>query len=184
MEKFYAIEGQSLADVCMNTYGSMDYFFKMLQDSGVQSANEVPYTGQIFLWEKTLVVDAQVNRTTTINNIKYATASSQNGNTYYIINGDGITPPQNGNGQNPNPPTVPSMYQKTSELSYVAPTDNVTDITLTSLQGKNILQIIKNIQPLFAADYSFNTTTGVLHLITPLSKDEALFILYTEMITL
>lgn len=179
---YTAVSGQSLADVCMNTYGSMDYFFKLLKDSGIANANQIPYTGQPFTWDNTLVVDANVNRTTVLGGIRYATAYSNNNNTFYIVGDNGVTPPPPGD---PTPPPIipVSMYQKTSATSYEATTDGETIITLPSLEGKNITQIEKNIQPLTDLEWSWNKVTAVLTLTDAIGTGEKLFIIYNEMIS-
>jgi hypothetical protein len=182
---YNGINGQTLLDVCLNTYGSLDYFYKLLQDSSVANADQQVYTGQPFTWDETLVVDAQILRTTTLGNIRYATANSGNGNTFAIIIGGGQPLPPSGGGGGPITPPIPTnMYQKTSATTYTATTDNQSVITLTLLQGKDVLQIERNIQPLLSSEYSFNSTTGVINLVNPMLAGETLFILYTEMVTI
>lgn len=185
MDIFKSVDGQSLCDVCMNTYGSMDFFFKLVQDSNVLDGNQMPYTSQQFNWEKSLVIDAQILRTTTIGNIIYATSPSGNGNTFFVITGGGTPlPPNNGGGGGYIPPSNQNMYQKTSSTNYTATTDGESVITFVPLQGKGILQIERNIQPMLPTEYSWNTTTGALTLTNPMMLGETLFILYTEMITI
>ncbi len=184
MRTYNAIDGQSLADICMNTYGSMDFFYKLLTDNNISSANALPFTGQQFTWDETLVVDFVVGQTLDRNNIKYATASSGNGNTFYVVEGSPVTTPPAGGGTNP--PQPPSnMYQKTSAFFYEsASTGGETTITFPSLQNKTILQIEKNIQPLLPSEYAWNSLTGVLTLNEPIFADERISILYQEMITI
>jgi hypothetical protein len=177
---FKAVNGQSLADVCMNTYGSMDYFVKLLQDNNIANSNQLPYTGQEFKWDETLVKDGLVQISTSNASIKYATSAESNNNTFYIVGG---TPAAY-------QPTAPSggaalpvgYYQKTSSTSYTATADGESVITFIALQGKTILQIEKEIRPLLATEFSFNQQTGVLTLNDSLSVGETLFILYQEII--
>ena len=179
---YHAISGQSLHDVCMNTYGSMDYFYKLLQDSGVTDSNMVPYTGQKFTWDDTLIVDKAINRTTTLSGIRYATVHSNNNNTFYVINDNGLTPLPSGTVTPP--PIIPiSMYQKTSSTYYEATTDGELVISLPSLAGMDILQIEKNIQPLEGSEWAWNKVTGSLTLTASIGTGEKLFILYQQMIT-
>jgi hypothetical protein len=179
---YKAVNGQSLADICMNTYGSMDFFYKLLQDSGVANANQIPYSGQPFTWDETLTVDNAVNRTTILGKIRYATAYSNNNNTFYIVGENGVTPPPPGNPTPP--PIIPiSMYQKTSATSYEATTDGETVISLPSLAGKNITQIEKNIQPLTELEWSWNKVTATLTLTGAIGVGEKLFIIYNEMVS-
>jgi hypothetical protein len=177
---FKAVNGQSLADVCMNTYGTMDYFVKLLQDNNIANANQLPYTGQQFKWDETLVKDGLVQISTANGSIKYATSSESNNNTFYIVGGTpaAYQPPAPSGGA-----ALPvGYYQKTSSTSYTATADGESVITFIALQGKDILQIEREIKPLLTTDYSFNKTTGVLTLINSLSAGETLFILYTEII--
>jgi hypothetical protein len=183
--KYSGINGQTLLDVCLNTYGSLDFFYKLLQDSSVPSANDPVYTGQAFTWDQNLVVDTQILRTTTLGNIRYATAISGNGSTFAIVIGGGQPLPPNGGGVGPIlPPTPTNMYQKTSATTYTATTDDESIITLVILEGKEILQIERNIQPLLPSEFIFNSTSGVITLTNPMLEGESLFILYTEMITI
>jgi hypothetical protein len=183
MTIYKAINGQTIADICMNTYGSMDYFFKLVQDSGIADGDQVPYTGQEFKYDEMLVLDSSVNRTTTLGNIIYATGNSGNGNTYYITTGtptivDPTTPVV--------PPPIPlTMYQKTSQTSYTSASNSgETVISIPSLAGKDITAIEKEIKPLKANEFSWNKTTFTLTLTDAIYKDETLFILYSEMITI
>jgi len=177
---FKAVSGQSLADVCMNTYGSMDYFVKLLQDNNITNANQLPYTGQQFKWDETLVKDGLVQISTANGNIKYATSADSNNNTFYIVGG---TPtayqPQAPSGGSALPV---GYYQKTSSTSYTATADGETVITLIALQGKDILQIEREIKPLTTTEFIFNKANGVLTLQNSLSVGETLFILYQEII--
>ena len=182
MTTYYAISGQSLPDVCLNTYGSMDYYFKLLQDNGITDPNGLPSSSMAFIWDNTLVVDAQNQRTILTNNIKFATANSGNGNTYSIIYGGAGTPINNVSGGTTTPTISSNMYQKTSATNYTATADNESTVTFIPLQGKDILQIERNIEPLLPSEYFWNSTTGVLTLTNPLQTGEVLFILYTEMI--
>lgn len=187
MREFYAISGQSLPDVCMNTYGSMDFFYKLLTDNNINNANFIPFTGQKFIWDETLIVNLTVQQTINRSNIKYATASSSNGNTFYVVQGkpnQTVTPNTvPGTGVTPQP--ITTMYQKTSSYFYTsAAPSGETVIAIVPLQGKQIIQIEKNIQVLLPSEYSWNSTTGVLTLSEGIYQDEKLFILYTEMISL
>lgn len=177
---FNAINGQSLADVCMNTYGTMDYFVKLMQDNNITNANQLPYTGQKFKWDETIVKDSLVQISTSNSGVKYATSAESNNNTFYIIGGTPTAP-------QPNSPSggaaLPiGYYQKTSSTSYIATADGESVITLIALQNKDILQIEREIKPLLSSQFTFNKLTGVLTLNESLSAGETLFILYTEII--
>lgn len=85
MTEFRASDGQTLVNVCINTYGSLDFFYKLLLDNNIPDANYVPVTGQIFFYDETLVINQQINRTTILNNIKYATAITNSTAVYYVV---------------------------------------------------------------------------------------------------
>lgn len=186
MITFNSVSGQSLCDVCINTYGSMDYFFKLLQDNGITNPDGLAQSNGAFIWDNTLVVDAQNERRILTNNLKFATANSGTMNTYYVVQTNGTTPTTSGGGgSTPVAPPIPTnMYQKTSATTYTATADNTSVITLIPLQNKDILQIERNIEPLLSSEFSWNSTTGVITLTNPMLTGETLFILYTEMITL
>ena len=85
MSTFYAVDGSTLFDVCLNTYGSLDFFYKLLVDNNITNANYTPKTGQPFNYDETLIVDEQTNRTITLSGIKYTTAINSSTGVYYKI---------------------------------------------------------------------------------------------------
>jgi len=181
MKTFSAISGQTLPDVCMNTYGSMDYFYKLLQDNNIPNANAIPYTGQQFTWDDTLVVDSLVSVTTTNQNIIYATGYGSNGNTYYVT----VASQPNAYVPNSSPyvPDSGNVYQATKTYDYVSTSGaGETVINLSALVGKSIEGIEADIQPLLKSEWSWNKNTGVLTLSNPIFDGSRLFIIYTEMI--
>lgn len=186
MSTFNSFDGQSLFDVCLNTYGSLDYLYKLLQDSNVASINEPVKSNQQFNWDSTLIIDQAIYRTTTLTGKIFATAASNNLNTYYLIIGESVpvspsipyTPPNNYN--------QPMQYQKSYSTSYTALTDGEKIISLPQLAGKDILQIEKEIKPLKATDFTWNKTTAVLTLNDEFAMytGETLYILATEIVTI
>ena len=84
MSTFNSFDGQSLFDVCLNTYGTFDYLYKLLQDSNVPSIDTPVRTQQSFTWDSTLIFDQAVYRTTTLSGDIFATAANGNLNTYYL----------------------------------------------------------------------------------------------------
>lgn len=181
MSTFSAVNGQSLFDVCCNTYGSLDYLYKLLQDNSVANIDESVNTAQKFSYDNTLVVDQQVNRATTLSGKIFATAAEQNGNVYFVVTGT----------NRPNPvspiPYIPPVaatgqYLRTLSTSYTATTDLETVIYLPALTGKSILQIENEIKPLKDTEFIWNSTTGTLTLLGGISLmiDQTLFILYQE----
>lgn len=185
MTNFIAVSGQSYSDVCVNTYQTMDYFIKLLNDNSLTDANAVPASSQIFSWDNNLLVDAQSNRKIELNNIKFATSYGGNTNTFYVVAGGAGNPfPSSGGGTVVAPAPIAQTYQKTSAIDYTNSTDGATSITFTTLIGKNILQIERNIQPLHNSEFTWTSSTGILTMVNPMMAGESLFILYTEMITI
>lgn len=189
---YTAVYGQSLLDVCLNCYGSLDLFYKTLQDSGVDNANVTPLSGQKFTYDDGLVTDMNVYQKTTLSGVKYATDFGNNGNVLAIVdqNPNGNTNP-NQNPSNPYTPTNPTMsvYQKTSETYYTAGANGETLITLADidgnpLNGKSILQIELETKPLKQTEYTWNPNTSQVSIPKGLFKGQTIFVLYQEMITL
>ena len=178
MSTFSGINGQSLFDVCLNTYGSLDYMYKLIQDSGVENINQQVKTQDQFTWNSALVVDQAVNKVTTLSGVIFATAATPTNSTYYIVEGKPglpasvpFTPPFN--------PGVVSQYQKVSAINYDVIADGNV-IQINDLIGKDILQIERNIQP--TTDYIYNKITGTITFTDTLATGEKLYILTSQMI--
>lgn len=75
---YKSIQGQSIYDVCLNTYGSLDYLTKLLSDNGIDSVDTYPTVNQEFIWDNTFVADALRNQVNNNGNITYATAIHPN----------------------------------------------------------------------------------------------------------
>ena len=88
MLQYKAVEGQNLLDVCLNTYGSLDFMIKLMQDNGIDNINTSPVSGQVFTWNETLTIDQLVNQISQNSNIIYATK--------YLPNNPAIGTVQNG----------------------------------------------------------------------------------------
>lgn len=69
MQQFNAISNSTIYDVCLNTYGTLDYLVKLMTDNNFGGVNNYPTNGQQFLFDETLVVDKSGKDLT----IKYAT---------------------------------------------------------------------------------------------------------------
>lgn len=189
MKNFAAIAGQSLYDVCLQTYGDLGYLFKLIQDNNIDGVNTDVYSGQIFVWDETLVQDQQINSSFTASKIYYSTTVDAGGSVFFVdtIQGGKIVQP------NPTPPVPPpaqvSQYSVTYSTSYTSTTDGVTvltplDINGNDLIGADIVQIEKEIKPMVSADWSFNKITGVLTLLNGNTVDDGmtLFIIYRRLI--
>lgn len=192
IKTFTAIYGQSIFDVCLNCYGGLDLLYKLIQDSGVDSVNDLPLSGQKYTYDDSLVVDQNVFQRTTLAGTRYATALGNYGSVYYVIqqNPNQNTRPNTPN--NPLPPIKPKeMYEKTSSTYYTAAEDGESVITLTDidgnpLTGKRVIQIEKEIKPLVPLiDYVWNPDTSTLTLLpgNEMYQEQQLFVLYAEIIT-
>jgi len=72
-QNFNAANGQSLLDVCLNTYGTTNLLYKLLQDNAIPNLDYTPVTGQPFLYDDNLVIDQAINQYTSRTNTYYAT---------------------------------------------------------------------------------------------------------------
>jgi hypothetical protein len=72
MNSYYAVPGQSLYDICLNTYGTLDYIVKLILDNNISGLSYVPVSGQQFVYDTSLVYDQQITQL----NYVYATSAS------------------------------------------------------------------------------------------------------------
>src|ERR1035437_5559304 len=106
-----AIQGQSIFDLILNTYGTLDLMSKFIQDNSIDNINVVPYSGQLFVWDETLTADQRVNQTSQNSKIIYATSTLVNGN---VLSISYVQPSQGGIIVAPQPvqPSNPTVIQK------------------------------------------------------------------------
>lgn len=76
--QFGIVDGQSLLDVCLNTYGSLDYLLRLIQDNGIENANANVQSGQIVVFEDSLVIDQSTIGQNQATGIFYATKQKIN----------------------------------------------------------------------------------------------------------
>lgn len=193
LKNYKAIQGQSIFDVCLNTYGTLDNLFKLLQDSSgtAQGVDDVPASGQQYTYDDALVADQQINQAYTLSGINYATYYGGNGSSMYIVSqrppspGAGVPPPTT-------PPITPGSNMKTlvDSASFISGADGTTVITPQdksggSLIGYDLVYIEREIRPIRRADWVWNTVTGVLTLTNgeTLDNGQELFYIYTKTIT-
>lgn len=159
MRQFNCVFGSSWTDVCLNTYGSLDYYVKLLNDNGVEP-NQQPYSGQPIVWDETLVQNQTISTTIRKNNIIYATLT--------------------GFGNQVNP--ISTMYKDPLNAQYVATSDGETVITITALQGNEIISVTKEVKQLLTSEYIFDAIAGTVTLVGGLSlaEGESLFVLYKK----
>lgn len=70
IKEFRAVDMSTIYDVCLNTYGNLDFLVKLMTDNDFEGVNSYPVAGQIFLYDDTLVYGLAVQKN---NTIKYAT---------------------------------------------------------------------------------------------------------------
>ncbi|HVX01015.1 MAG TPA: hypothetical protein VHA52_11345 [Candidatus Babeliaceae bacterium] len=72
MNNYYATMGQSLYDICLNTYGSLDYLLKLMLDNSITTLSHMPGPDQQFVYDTTLVANQQITQL----NYVYATIAN------------------------------------------------------------------------------------------------------------
>ena len=183
MLQFNSISGQSIWDICLNTYGCLDYMAKLLQDNGIDNIDTTLPVSKTWFWDETLSSDQALNQVQANANIIYATSATIEGNVLFIIKSNGQNQYNNPQIITPITPNSNNMYQKTSETQYIA-TGGETTVTLTPLIGATITLIVREVQPLKTSEYSFDATTGTITLTgNAMNESETLYIIYNQMIT-
>ena len=69
-KEFVSVEMCTIYDVCLNTYGTLNYLVKLMVDNNFNGVNDYPIAGQIFVYDDTLVYGLAQQKN---NTIKYAT---------------------------------------------------------------------------------------------------------------
>ena len=82
---YKALEGQSLYDICLQTYGTLDKlsngvsaFWKFIQDNGIVNINNTIWTGKVFTFDTSLIYDAGTYQKNLDKDIVYATNEDLN----------------------------------------------------------------------------------------------------------
>lgn len=190
LKSYSAINGQSIYDVCLNAYGGLDNLIKLLQDSGAdQGINDVPQSGQQYVFDDSLVMDQAVNQAYTLSGIRYATLNGSNGQTYYIIIQKPVTAAPEPPGRIVPIPNPDDMVTQINGTSYTSSADGTTVITPLdkdggSMIGVDLVQIEKEIRPIINANWVWNKTTGVLTLTNGevVDNGQTLFIIYSKVV--
>ena len=194
MQTYNAIAGQSIYDVCLQTYGSLNYLYKLMQDNGIQGLDELVSSRQPFVWDDTLVVDQLVNAAFAATNTRYSTDMAGLGNVYWVVNQEPINSVPNSSPTPYTPPAPQGAYSVTLATTWTSPADSVTvitplDINGNTLVGCDVIQVEMEIKPLVpegqpGAQWIWNKLTGVLTLInnTYADQDVLVSILYTKLV--
>ena len=53
-------EGQSVSDICIQTYGSLDYLSKLMSDNNIDDINSIIPSNTPIYWDIDLCVDKQL----------------------------------------------------------------------------------------------------------------------------
>lgn len=192
MTTYKAITGQSIFDVCMQTYGTLDYLYKLLQDNGIDSVDVPVIGGQTFLWDDSLVLDQGQNTLFADSGIRYCTDAGQNGSVFYVLQNPVRAIDNSGGEQVQTNPYQPSsnVYEVTYSTSYTATSDGITSMQILDINGQpitgfDILQVEKEIKPLVASEYTWDKNTAMLTLNNGIAmfQGETLFILYKKLVS-
>lgn len=190
MRTYQSIAGQSIYDVCLQTYGDLNYLYKLLQDNNIAGVNEPVRSRQQFVWDDSLVLDQQVNAAFAGTSKRYSTDVSALGSVFYVINNNGTIVPNSPSEPYTPPVTPENQYQMVLGTSFTSGADGTTsftplDINGNSIAGFDIVQIELNIQPLKASDYVWNKALGVCTLLNGITIDNGstAYILYSKIVT-
>jgi len=188
IQTFTAVAGQSIYDVCLNTYGSLNLLYKLIQDNNVNSVNDEIASRQLFLYDDELVIDQGLSLSFAQNRLKYATEVGKLGSTFYIIEGVPtkilpIAPKV----------TIPkpmNTYESVNSSSYTSSADGTNIISLidkdgNTMVGYDLVEVELEIKPLKANQYQWNPATSVLTLLggTVLDNGQTIFYIYKKLIT-
>lgn len=192
MQKNYnASKGQSIYDVTLNAYGTLDNIVKLLQDSGDQGVDDVPASNQLYFFDDSLVKDQSVNQAYTLSGIKYATLVGGNGS-YYVILQDKQIPNTPGGSTIPggnNPINEDFMIGQTQFVSNADGTTVISPVDAdgNSMIGYDVIALELEIRPIENLPtpnqkWYWNKLTGTISLTNGevLDAGQTLFILYNK----
>ncbi len=161
IQEFVAVDQSTIWDVVNNTYGSVDFIVKLMEDNGFPNVNTYPENGQIFLYDDSLVVN-QNTQQTAAGTVKYATRERTTTNDENM-----------------------KYYEQNFEDQYTSAADGETVIVRTDLIGNRIVQMEKETKPVNISDFLFNPSTGTITLQNGVTLDngQTLFIIYAVIVT-
>ena len=73
MQTYKALDGQSLYDVCLQTYGSLNYLVKLMTDNNISNLDITSIAGIVFIFDERLTVDMLLAGTNTRTDVIYKT---------------------------------------------------------------------------------------------------------------
>lgn len=181
-----AVYGQSLLDICLQVYGSLDLLLRMLLDSGIDNVNVTPASGQVFTYDDTLQTDQAIINKNALSGIVYATDIG-NGMTFYTIK---QFPPKIISTVPVSPTSPISIAQNmlVYATSFTSTSDGTVDIFPLDKDGLSmagniwdIVQMEKEIKPLKASEYIWNKPLGKVSLVgNTLDNNQTLYIIYSK----
>lgn len=172
-------------------YGTLDRLIKLLRDSGVDNVNVKPKSQQIYLYEDTLSVNEGITNLVAINNIIYATATGDKGDSYYVIVQPTppkiIKPPVS----LPDQPNSDQMATIAQSTDFTSGANGTTVVTLTdkdgnSMAGTDVIQVELEIKPLKNTEWVWNKTLSQLTLVggNVLDAGQTLFVLFNRTVNI
>lgn len=76
MQNYNSVNGQSLLDVCLSVYGTLDYLYKLIVDNNINGVDYEPSTGQVFVYDDSLTVNSNAFQKRSV--AKYSTLYKSN----------------------------------------------------------------------------------------------------------
>jgi hypothetical protein len=187
MSQYNAVDGQSIFDVCLQTYGSMDFLYKLVGDNAFPDINTNPFSNQAFSFDPDLLVDQVLggaavkgNKLATLYSPSPIDKSSTQSLTLitkvYATAVPSISIPNI---------SINMAYQKSDSDSYTAGADGQTVISMADWIGWDVLQVEHEIKPLKKTDWAWNKTSGQLSLLGGITLDnnQTLYFLFKKMTT-
>lgn len=185
VKTFKAVDGQSIYDVCLQTYGSLDFLMKLVDDNDYDTINEEPSSGQIFSYDDDLIVDQLVGgskaaKLATLYSPPAVDKSGSTGN-LTLITKKYATGIKTLFGL---PIIIPSMTYTSDTDHFTAGSDGVTSFTMASWIGWDLLAVEHEIKPLRKADFTWNKSSGLFTLVggLELNTGETCFFLFKRLI--
>lgn len=76
MQNYNSDSGQSMLDVCLSVYGTLDYLYKLIADNNISGVDYEPTTGQLFVYDDSLTVNSNAFQKRSV--VKYSTLYKSN----------------------------------------------------------------------------------------------------------
>lgn len=56
-----SLSSQSIYDLCMMTYGTLDLLVKLCDDNNIEDVNDMPSTGEVFIYDDSLIKNQSIS---------------------------------------------------------------------------------------------------------------------------